>query len=197
MTTDLGVEKDTKITESMAFNMRFEMFNVFNHTNFLPSSSLATLTAASSVRSPRCSGSYRPDQCEVHLLIQPCGEPSPRTTIEGEGMRVIASPLCFSGLLKHRKGNSRHQSGDSVTWLDWRATQMRCKLPARVLAAPDGRGDCGYVSSPAQPRRTQHIHVRRSGTPPVFPPERRPLLPPRAPCRSRSRERGLCGRACP
>jgi hypothetical protein len=38
VSTDLGVEKDTKITESMAFNMRFEMFNVFNHTNFLPSS---------------------------------------------------------------------------------------------------------------------------------------------------------------
>jgi carboxypeptidase family protein len=37
VSTDLGVEKDTKITESMAFNMRFEMFNVFNHTNFLPS----------------------------------------------------------------------------------------------------------------------------------------------------------------
>ena len=36
VSTDLGVEKDTKITESMAFNMRFEMFNVFNHTNFLP-----------------------------------------------------------------------------------------------------------------------------------------------------------------
>jgi len=37
VSTDLGVEKDTKITESMAFNVRFEMFNVFNHTNFLPS----------------------------------------------------------------------------------------------------------------------------------------------------------------
>jgi len=36
--TDLGVEKDTKITESMAFNFRFEMFNVFNHANFLTSS---------------------------------------------------------------------------------------------------------------------------------------------------------------
>ncbi len=37
VSTDLGVEKDTKITESMALNVRFEMFNVFNHTNFLPS----------------------------------------------------------------------------------------------------------------------------------------------------------------
>ncbi len=36
--TDLGVEKDTKLTESMAFNLRFEMFNVFNHANFLSSS---------------------------------------------------------------------------------------------------------------------------------------------------------------
>jgi hypothetical protein len=37
VSTDLGVEKDTKITESMALNFRFEMFNVFNHTNFLTS----------------------------------------------------------------------------------------------------------------------------------------------------------------
>ena len=37
VSTDLGVEKDTKITESMALNVRFEMFNVFNHTNFLTS----------------------------------------------------------------------------------------------------------------------------------------------------------------
>jgi hypothetical protein len=37
VSTDLGVEKDTKLTESMAFNVRFEMFNVFNHTNFLSS----------------------------------------------------------------------------------------------------------------------------------------------------------------
>ena len=33
--TDLGLEKDTKITEAMALNMRFEMFNVFNHANFI------------------------------------------------------------------------------------------------------------------------------------------------------------------
>jgi hypothetical protein len=32
--TDAGVEKDTKITERVAINFRFEMFNVFNHTNF-------------------------------------------------------------------------------------------------------------------------------------------------------------------
>lgn len=37
VSTDLGVGKDTRITEAMAFNVRFEMFNVFNHTNFLPS----------------------------------------------------------------------------------------------------------------------------------------------------------------
>lgn len=36
--TDLGVEKDTKITEGMALNFRFEMFNVFNHANFLSTS---------------------------------------------------------------------------------------------------------------------------------------------------------------
>jgi carboxypeptidase family protein len=33
--TDLGLEKDTKITEAMALNLRFEMFNVFNHANFI------------------------------------------------------------------------------------------------------------------------------------------------------------------
>lgn len=35
--TDAGIEKDTKLTESTAFNVRFEMFNVFNHANFLSS----------------------------------------------------------------------------------------------------------------------------------------------------------------
>ena len=37
ITTDAGLEKDTKISESMGLNVRFEMFNVFNHTNFLTS----------------------------------------------------------------------------------------------------------------------------------------------------------------
>src|SRR5207249_7334704 len=37
ITTDAGLEKDTKITESTALNLRFEMFNIFNHTNFLTS----------------------------------------------------------------------------------------------------------------------------------------------------------------
>jgi hypothetical protein len=37
ITTDLGVEKDTKLTESTALNFRFELFNAFNHTNFLSS----------------------------------------------------------------------------------------------------------------------------------------------------------------
>jgi hypothetical protein len=37
ITTDAGLEKDTKLTESTALNVRFEMFNVFNHTNFLSS----------------------------------------------------------------------------------------------------------------------------------------------------------------
>ena len=37
--TDAGVEKDTKITERMQLNLRIEMFNVFNHANFLTSSS--------------------------------------------------------------------------------------------------------------------------------------------------------------
>jgi len=35
--TDAGVEKDTKITERLQLNFRIEMFNVFNHANFLSS----------------------------------------------------------------------------------------------------------------------------------------------------------------
>jgi hypothetical protein len=35
--TDAGVEKDTKITERTQLNFRLEMFNVFNHPNFLSS----------------------------------------------------------------------------------------------------------------------------------------------------------------
>ena len=35
--TDAGLEKDTKLTESIALNFRFEMFNLFNHANFLSS----------------------------------------------------------------------------------------------------------------------------------------------------------------
>ena len=50
--TDAGVEKDTKITERMQLNFRIEMFNVFNHANFLTSVRWAMRTAASSVRSP-------------------------------------------------------------------------------------------------------------------------------------------------
>ena len=36
--TDAGVEKDTKINERMSLNFRIEMFNIFNHPNFLASS---------------------------------------------------------------------------------------------------------------------------------------------------------------
>jgi hypothetical protein len=36
--TDAGVEKDTKITERVALNFRIEMFNIFNHPNFLANS---------------------------------------------------------------------------------------------------------------------------------------------------------------
>ena len=38
--TDMGVEKDTKITERMQLNFRLEMFNVFNHANFLTSATV-------------------------------------------------------------------------------------------------------------------------------------------------------------
>ena len=33
--TDAGVEKDTKLNERMQLNLRIEIFNVFNHANFL------------------------------------------------------------------------------------------------------------------------------------------------------------------
>ncbi len=36
--TDAGVEKDTKINERISLNFRIEMFNIFNHPNFLSSS---------------------------------------------------------------------------------------------------------------------------------------------------------------
>ena len=35
--TDASLEKDTKLTESVSVNFRLEMFNVFNHANFLSS----------------------------------------------------------------------------------------------------------------------------------------------------------------
>ena len=38
--TDAGVEKDTKINERMQLNFRIEMFNVFNHANFLTSATV-------------------------------------------------------------------------------------------------------------------------------------------------------------
>jgi hypothetical protein len=38
--TDAGVEKDTKITERTQLNFRIEMFNVFNHPNFLTSQTI-------------------------------------------------------------------------------------------------------------------------------------------------------------
>jgi hypothetical protein len=38
--TDAGVEKDTKINERMQLNFRIEMFNVFNHANFLSSATV-------------------------------------------------------------------------------------------------------------------------------------------------------------
>jgi hypothetical protein len=38
ISTDLGVQKDTKITEGTSLNVRFEFFNVFNHANFLANS---------------------------------------------------------------------------------------------------------------------------------------------------------------
>ena len=68
--TDLGLEKDTKITEAMAFNMRFEMFNVFNHANFTGCGGQRSQRPVRSGDQHR-TGSYRSDKREVHLLINP------------------------------------------------------------------------------------------------------------------------------
>ena len=38
VTTDAGVEKETKVTERISLNFRIEMFNLFNHPNFLANS---------------------------------------------------------------------------------------------------------------------------------------------------------------
>jgi hypothetical protein len=43
--TDAGLEKDTKLTESTALNFRVEMFNVFNHANFLSSGVIGNANA--------------------------------------------------------------------------------------------------------------------------------------------------------
>ena len=70
--TDAGVEKDTKITERMQLNFRIEMFNVFNHANFLTSANGGQCEQRA-VRSghQHRAGSRRPDQRQVHLLTFP------------------------------------------------------------------------------------------------------------------------------
>lgn len=45
--TDAGFEKNTKLTESMALIFRLEMFNVFNHANFLSSGVIGNANAGS------------------------------------------------------------------------------------------------------------------------------------------------------
>ncbi len=63
------MEKDTKITESMALNLRFEMFNVFNHTNFLTSGVVGNANSSQfGQATSAAAGPHRTDQCEVHLL---------------------------------------------------------------------------------------------------------------------------------
>jgi hypothetical protein len=44
--TDAGVEKDTKINERMQLNFRIEMFNVFNHANFLTSQTVGNANSS-------------------------------------------------------------------------------------------------------------------------------------------------------
>ena len=45
--TDAGFEKDTKLTQSTTLNFRLEMFNVFNHANFLASGVIGNANAGS------------------------------------------------------------------------------------------------------------------------------------------------------
>ncbi len=62
--TDMGVEKDTKITERTALNLRIEMFNVFNHANFTDvignanSSQFGQATNTASARIGQISGKF-------------------------------------------------------------------------------------------------------------------------------------------
>jgi hypothetical protein len=44
--TDAGVEKDTKLTERTQLNFRIEMFNVFNHANFLTSATVGNANSS-------------------------------------------------------------------------------------------------------------------------------------------------------
>jgi hypothetical protein len=62
--TDMGVEKDTKLTERTALNLRLEMFNVFNHANFTDvignanSSQFGQATNTASARIGQISGKF-------------------------------------------------------------------------------------------------------------------------------------------
>ena len=54
--TDLGIYKDTKITEAVKVELRFEFFNIFNHTQFLnPSGNIDSVNFGRvlSARDPR------------------------------------------------------------------------------------------------------------------------------------------------
>jgi len=54
--TDFGMSKRTRITESMAFEIRGEFFNIFNHTQFSnPSGNISSsrFGLVSSARDPR------------------------------------------------------------------------------------------------------------------------------------------------
>ena len=87
--TDAGVEKDTKLTERMQLNFRLEMFNVFNHANFLTS---ATVGNANSGQFGQVTNTAparsRSDKRQVHLLTQHAD-----LTIRGDASHRIPSLL--------------------------------------------------------------------------------------------------------
>jgi len=67
ISTDAGVEKDTKVREGMSFNLRIEMFNVFNHANFTGVTGNAN-SGAQFVRPLTLPWSYWSSKRQVHLL---------------------------------------------------------------------------------------------------------------------------------
>ena len=70
--TDFGLSKNTRITESMAFEVRAEFFNIFNHTQFYnPSGNISSsrFGLVGNARSPR----LKPRLSESRLVrIQSC-----------------------------------------------------------------------------------------------------------------------------
>ncbi|MGA8438111.1 MAG: carboxypeptidase regulatory-like domain-containing protein [Candidatus Sulfotelmatobacter sp.] len=67
--TDAGLEKDTKLTESTALNVRFEMFNVFNHANFLSSGVIGNANAGNLFGQATTAASGRIGQISAKIIF--------------------------------------------------------------------------------------------------------------------------------